>query len=498
MKKVIIGFVVFVLVVVVGAYVILFTQFGNNLLKPTVQKKLSDALKKHITVEQFSLRPSTLELVCSFKGRKFLLVRGKLSIFSKKMDLNYSIFIPQISEFTGNTKIKGSLKSTGRVFGSFSTFDVIGKADAFGGVIDYSVKIINKKPYNLIINGSGLKLEQALSMFNMPVYARGTVSVKAKFVDLARGNAKGRAVLSLSGGITNPSVIKRRFNIENVRIPFSLSAYATAKGRVLHVRANLKSKVANVKLLSSDINLNNLSATGSFRLIIPNLNNLYFLTKRHMRGKLIADGDFTKGKSFIVNVVSKNLAGGVLKLDFKNGIVKVSYRDGKLVKLLDMLEYPKVFDSLINLNLVYNLNTKKGESHVVLINGHFLPNRMSYLINTLAGFDITRELYKRSTIDSKIDNMVIVSNLFMESRLTKITAKNAYINLKTNKVDATLNVMIAHKPLEVYIRGNLNKPKVSLNIKGYIKSKLKKKLKKELEKKLEKNIKVPKGLLHLF
>ena len=498
MKKVVIGFIVFVSAIVLGAYVILFTQIGNNILKPTIQKKLSFALKKNVEVEEFSLRPSTLKLVCSFKGRKFLVINGKLSIFSKTMDLNYSVFIPEISDFTGNSKIRGSLNTKGRVFGSFNSFDVVGKAQAFGGVIDYSVKMVNKKPYDLVLDGKGLKLEQALSMFNLPVYAKGVVSVRAKFANLAGGRAKGGAILKLSRGLTNPSVIKKQFNIENVKVPFSLIAYATAKGKLLHVKADLKSTIGRVKLLRSDINLNSFSAKGLFRLSIPNLDSLYFLTKRHMKGGILANGDFKKDKNLVINAVSKNLAGGVLKLNFFNGNVKIIYKNGKLVKILDMLEYPKVFDSLVGLNLVYSLNTKKGESHIKLINGHFLPNRMSYLINTLAGFDITRELYRLSTIDSKINNMVIVSNLFMKSRLTEITSKNAYVNLNTNKIDATLDVMIAHKPLKVLIKGNLNKPEVKLNIKGYIKSRLKKKLKKGLKNKLEKTIKVPKGLLHLF
>ena len=498
MKKVIIGFVVFLLVVVLGAYILLFTQIGNNILKPTVQEKLSGALKKHITVEQFSLRPSTLKLVCSFKGKKFLTVVGKLSLFSKSMDLNYSVYIPEISDFTGNTKIRGSLNTRGRVFGSFNSFNVVGRAKAFGGLVDYSVKIVNKKPYDLIVNGKGLKLEQALSMLDMPVYADGVISIKAKFVNLAGGSAEGRAVLKLSRGMTNPTVIKKQFNIENVRVPFTVLVYATAQGRLLHVKANLKSKVVNFKLLNSDINLENFSAKGVFKLAVPDLNRLYFLTKRHMKGRFVADGNFKKDKNLVINAVSKSLARGVLNLNFVNGNVKVNYKNGKLVKLLDMLEYPKVFDSTVSLNLVYSLNTKRGESHIKLINGHFLPNRMSYLLNTLAGFDITRELYRLSTIDSKINNMVIVSNLFMKSRLTEITSKNAYVNLKTNRVDATLNVMIAHKPLKVLIKGDLNKPNVKINIKGYIKSRLKKKLKKGLKKRLEKSIKVPKGLLHLF
>ena len=200
MRKILIGIVGLIIVVAIGAYILLFTQFGNNLLKPTIQKKISKALGKSIVVEKFKLRPSTLKLVCTIKNKKFLDIHGKLNLFSKSMDLNYSVDIPNIGDFTGKKSIKGSFYTTGRVYGEFSDFFVNGDAKAFGGLISYKVRMVKDKPSSLLLSGNDLRLEQALAMFNLPIYADGSISVKAKFNKLMSEEGNGSAVLKISKG----------------------------------------------------------------------------------------------------------------------------------------------------------------------------------------------------------------------------------------------------------------------------------------------------------
>ncbi len=490
MKKVVYAIVGLLILVIVGAYSLLFTQMGNNILKPTVQKKISKALGKSIEVKEFSLRPSTLKLVCYYGGNRLLDIHGGFSIFSSTMNLNYTVNIKNLGNFVGKNVIKGGLRTVGRIYGSFGDFTVDGTANVFGGSLNYRIRLTDKKPESLRLKASNIELDQLLVALGKPVYAYGRISANGELDDLNTASSKGEVVVNLDKGFTNPEVLKKEFNFENAKIPFNVVSNIKASGKLLHAVLTLNSNVAMFNVTNSDIDLKSKTLKGTFKLILPDLNKLYFMTKRHLRGKLVFNGDFFKGKDLIVNANSQNVAGGKLQINFKNGVVNANYTDGRLVRLLDMLEYPKVFDSKANLTMTYNLKTTKGEAHVKLINGHFLPNRMSFLINTLAGFDITRELYKLSTVDSKIDNMTIVSNLYMKSRLTQITSKDAYVNLRTNKVDAILNVMIAKKPLKVYIKGDLNKPKVRLDLKGYIKGKLNKGLKNI--------IKVPKSILHLF
>ena len=490
MKRVVYAIVGFLVLLIVGAYSLFFTQMGNNIMKPIVQEKISKVLGKGVEVRVFSLRPSTLKLVCDYGGNRFLSINGKFSVFSGTLNLNYAVEIKNLNRFVGKNTLNSALRSSGRVYGSFDDFTVDGIANVFGGSINYEVRLVDKKIRSLKLKASNIELDQVLTALGQPAYAYGKISVNGELKNLNTPNSKGEIVVNLDKGLTNPGVLKKKFNFENAKIPFDVVLNVKASGKLLHAVLDLNSNVAKLNITHSDIDLESKTVKGTFKLLLPDLDRLYFMTKRHLKGSLVFDGDFYKGNDLIVNANSQDVAGGKLKINFKDGVIYANYTDGKLVDLLEMLEYPKVFDSKINLTLTYNIKTTKGKAHAKLVDGHFLPNRMSFLINTLAGFDITREIYKLSTIDSKIDNMTIVSNLYMKSRLTQITSKNAYVNLRTNKVNAMLNIIIAKKPLEVYIEGNLNKPQVRLNLKGYIKG--------ELKNGLKNIIKVPKSILHLF
>ncbi len=491
MKKIFIGIGVLVVIIILVVYGLLFTQLGNNIIKPTLQEKISKAIGKNVIVTRFSLRPSTVILECALANKRFLAVKGALSLFSQKMDLDYTLDIPDISEFVNEKNLRGGITAKGKIAGDFKNFAVSGNASVFGGVASYKVILTNRKPTTIILSLSQLRLAKLLAMMKKPKFVDGVLSIKANLKNLGSGKSSGNAVITVEKGMTNADLLKKKFNFERAKIPFTANFHIVANGKMLNANGNIKSSVAFFKLKKSYIDLNSFSANGVYTLNIPDLNRLYFATKRHMRGKIFISGYFKKDKDVVVNAISKNLAGGVLSINLKNDVVKVRYKDGRVTKLMDMLMYPKVFDSVANLNLTYNIKTTKGTSHIVLINGHFLPNRMSFLINTLAGFDITREIYKKSTIDSKIDNKTIVSDLYMKSRLTEITSKNAYINLNTNKIDMVLLVKIGSKPLKVFVKGSLNKPSVKLDIKGFL-------IKGGVKKKLKGLIKVPKSIEKLF
>jgi hypothetical protein len=105
----------------------------------------------------------------------------------------------------------------------------------------------------------------------------------------------------------------------------------------------------------------------------------------------------------------------------------------------------------------------------------------------MAKFDITKEIYKESTIDSTINKDVIISDISMKSKLTKITTKRAYFNMLTKKVDSILNIYINKKPLKVHIKGDVNKPKINVDVKSYFQNEAKKQAEEQLKKVVPEN-----------
>jgi hypothetical protein len=252
--------------------------------------------------------------------------------------------------------------------------------------------------------------------------------------------------------------------------------------------------VANLVTKGAKFDLKNGVLDSKYTLIISDLNKLYFATKQKMRGSLKVEGAVKKAKNLIVTANSNTL-GGKVNIKMVDEDLKAALKGIKVVELTDMLYYPKVFDSIMDANLDYNLASKKGKLLAKAFDGKILPNQMTFLLNQMAKFDITREIYKETVLKSDINDKVIISNLDMKSRLTHITSKNALTDLNKNYIDAKLQIDIKGKPLYVKIKGKIDSPKVSLDAKSLLKDRAKKEIEKRLKDKAGDKIK---GILNLF
>jgi hypothetical protein len=110
---------------------------------------------------------------------------------------------------------------------------------------------------------------------------------------------------------------------------------------------------------------------------------------------------------------------------------------------------------------------------------------MTFMLQQMANFDITREVYERTTLDTRIDDKVLRSDLHMKSKLTELDSKNGLIDLARQYIDTTINVKIRKMFLPGVIKGKLTDPNIKIDAKDLMKAKAK----DELEKRLPADIK---------
>ena len=414
------------------------------------------------------------------------------NINSNDMDINakYFVLIKELGLLKPITKMdfRGPLKTTGLVKGNKKELNIKGDSDITGSNTDYKIVLKDFKPSRADIDINRAKLAKILYMINQPIYADADIDIKAKLDNLDVKNMEGEVVAKVDKGLTNPKVLYKEFNMTNAKIGFNAIQKIDIKKSIATTKIDIYSTVAdaNIKKAVFDINKNKL--TSDFTLKVPNLDKLYFVTKKHLRGNIKVTGDIKKDKDLIIDAHSDTL-GGKVDIKLVNDVITKKIRGVKVTELTDMLIYPRVFESTMDADINYNLKTKKGELKAKMLKGRILPNQMTFLLNQLAKFDITKEIYEITTVDSKIDNMVIYSDLDMKSRLTHITSKNAKIDMNKNRVDAKLNIEIKNRPVYVKIRGDINKPKVSVDAKALLREKIEKKLEKKVPKQYQEPLK---------
>lgn len=426
MKKFLVSILIIILVLVLGGYALLFTTPGNNIIRPVIESKLKAKLGDDVSVAVFRLRPRSIKLVIDKANKQFVSIDGTFCFWRKDIDISYDVDIPDLAAFSNMTpqKLHGYFRTSGKVTGKFNDMKVVGKAYLARGEIEYQLVVKDKKPSALKAMAKSLDISDLLDMVGKPRYASGKLLANVDLTNADMDNMNGKVSVYTVDGRTNPDVLKREFNIENSDISFTLTSDTNIRNSIANVKVDLVSPIGNFKLFDTKVDIPKAVANGKYELVLPDLDKLYFVTKNHMRGSLKVTGDFKKDKDLVVNAHSDTLDG---KVDIRmvNQDVTGTIRQIRVVKALEMMNYPQFFDSKADAYFRYNLATQKGTLQAKLIKGHFLPTRFSALINTLAHFDITREVYELSTLNSTINGDDIYSDLFMKSKLTEITAKKS-------------------------------------------------------------------------
>ncbi len=425
---------------------------------------------------------------------------GKIDSKDLRFDIKYALNIKELAILKPiiKTDIRGPFETNGKVKGDKKLLKIVGKSDVAKSDTTYNISLKDFSPKSADIDIKGAKLSNVLYMINQPSYADAVIDMNAKLSNLDIKNLTGDIKTVIKNGKTNPKVLYKEFNLTDAKISFNGSHYTSIKKSIATSKVKIVSSIAKINANKSVYDINRNILTSDFTLYIPDLDKLYFATKKHMRGDIKIAGDIKKDKDLIVNAHTNTLGG---RIDFKlvNDEVSKTVRGIKVTALTDMLMYPKIFDSTMDADVKYNLKTKKGTINAKLLKGRILPNQMTYLLSQMAKFDITKEIYEVTTIDSKIDNMVVLSDLDMKSRLTHITSKKALLDMNKNRVNTKLRIDIKDKPVYVKIKGDINKPKVSIDAGAMLKKEIEKKLEKKLDKKIPKEFQEPlKQILKIF
>ena len=153
--------------------------------------------------------------------------------------------------------------------------------------------------------------------------------------------------------------------------------------------------------------------------------------------------------------------------------------------LLILINQKDNFDAKVNMELNYNLFTKKGDLIADFLNGDFLENDFTKLVKQFANTDLTKEVYKTSKLNTKIDDKVLTSNLFMQSQRSKIEVNNSKIDLEKNLISAKIDTEIKDNKFSVSLENDLHNPTLSFDLKDVLQKnidKLGEKLNKFLRK----------------
>ena len=415
--------------------------------------------------------------------------KGSVTPKTLGMDLSYRLDIKKLELLKPLTDmpLRGALSLNGTAKGDEKLLTVSGNSNLAESKTTFTAQLSEFSPQSIKADIKGAQLGKLLYMIEQPHYADARLDISADIGNARPGELKGTVTSVLSKGVVNGKVVSKAFEFQPMpRTTFSGKTVTMLKGNLVDTKADISSSLAKLNVKKARYDLDKALLTSDYKAHIPDLDKLFFVTERHLKGGLTVTGTLKKGEAFDLSAHSKTL-GGTLNATVHNDDVHAEFKKIQTLDALEMLLYPQVFKSSLDGTFDYNLKKGAGLFDAKLSDGTFTNNVMLDLLKEMAKVDLYRENFT-STASGSINKEKIVADLDMRSRKSSVSGNRIRLNTKTQKIDANLKVVANNNPVGVKLTGNVNKPKVKLDVKELLEKEAKKALKKEGQKALEKEV----------
>ena len=465
----------------VGLYIIIFTSFGNALLQPILEQKIAKEIQLDSKLSTFSLSMSQFSIVLELDKDNRVSLNGNYSLISKTFNIAYRVKMDRLESLKSLTKspLRGAFKTTGKVAGDMEFMKIDGESDIAKSKTSYHIELTDLNPTSIIAKVKEADLATLLYMGAENAYANALFDLDIDIADARASKLKGKISSNIKSGLVDAAYITKayKFNSKMPRTTFNAKTTTILSGDILDTNIDFKSTLGDLKIKSAKVNLKDGLFVSDYRSSIKDLNKLFFVTDRHLRGSIVLNGEIKKAEDLDFTMYT-NVADGAIEVKLHNSDFQAEFKKVQTLKILNMLLYPELFESHLDGKLVYNLERDKGKFDGYLVDGKFTKNQVFSLIKKHTQVDLYVERFK-GAINADIDKENILATLNLNSNTSAIISKKTVLNSKTKKIDSKLEVVVNKSPVDIRLRGDVNSPKVEVDLKKFIKSEAGKTIQKE-------------------
>lgn len=276
------------ILLIVGAGCLFFSDFGNNLTKPYIENLIKEKSGLDVKLEKFDLNFGDLDISANVNDAASVNVKGKYSLFARSFDLNYDANAHDLAKLGIKTSEELSLK--GQILGDLGKFGINGSGRIFDSNVKFLANLKDLKPFDLQIDAKALDVEKALAVASLPIYAKGNIDILSD-IKASGGGAEGNASIKSSNLILNESAFKDM----NISIPkgvqITLNSDITAQNDILLAASKIDSTLGKISAEKSEFDLKNKTLNSDFNLNLPDLAKLESLLGRKISGDVKANGN---------------------------------------------------------------------------------------------------------------------------------------------------------------------------------------------------------------
>lgn len=423
-----------------GVYVIAFTPFGNDMLKPIIEQKINEEAKLNSKLNKFQLTMSSIDIILELDKENILYINGDYSLLASSFDLTYKVELNKLQNLKELTKspAQGKFHTNGTIKGDEEFMVINGVSDVASSDTTYHVELREYNPTSIIAKVKDADLVSLLKLGGQKPYANGAVNLDMNFKNITPHALDGDVVLNTQNGQLNVALMKKDFEINIPQTAFAMNLNATLKGDDVNYGYVLSSNLAKVTS-SGKVTPQPLKTDIKYNIDVDELAVLQPITGADIRGALKLNGTVkgTKEKMTVVgksDIASSNTSFEAILKEFKPATAKVDVKDLKLAKLLYMVRQPHYTDGVLSLNA--DISDARMGSLKGVVNSKIREGVLdsSYLTKAYK-FKTTmpRTEFKLDTT-STLNGNIVDTKVDVTSTLANFNIKNAKVNINDSSV----------------------------------------------------------------
>jgi len=187
----------------------LFTPIGNRLLTPLVEKWLTSALATPVTVDIFELSPSRFSLEVRDNVENTFSTQGEYSLLTVKAFGYYRIYFDHPH---GINPFDTRFHSTGAFSGRYSSLDILGDIEGFGGTLTYKTQLNRLTLDSIHLNASHIEIQALLNLLGYPSITSTVLDGRVDLSGFITRNVEGNIAVETHTSSFTPTPILKDSN----------------------------------------------------------------------------------------------------------------------------------------------------------------------------------------------------------------------------------------------------------------------------------------------
>jgi len=419
-------------------------------------------INSKISTDAFELEGDIKSNLASVK-----LSKTTYTLKSKELLSNYLLTVPKLSKlmFLTKQKLNGKLNVEGKLIVKKGALNLQGNSKSLAGTTDFN---FNGKKLNLDMQD--VDIAKLLYVVGEKPYATGKLVANVKLSDLK--NLTGTFKVKTKEAKTLNHTLKKALNLDfGKAIAFSLNSEGNIAANLVSLQSKLTSEIFNYRSDDMKYKLKDATLSSTYLLDIPKLSKLNSIAGKALKGSLAINGEMNYNKTLQMTGLSKSLGG---EIDFKllNQKISANIKNVPVEKLMHLLSYPQVFKALLVGNFKYDLATQQGTFTSKLNKAQLLSNQLTKLVKQIRGIDLTKERYNESSFNAIFNKNIIDINFKAKSKKVLLELPTGQIDKANNTINARYQISIENADIAGKIKGNISKPKITIDSSKYLQDKV--------------------------